>query len=60
MRLGSERLLDSPRLRGLRVGIVANPASIDRQFHHITERLGSSSDYRLTFASSDRGRAPSV
>jgi uncharacterized protein YbbC (DUF1343 family) len=48
MRLGSERLLDSPRLRGLRVGVVANPASIDRQFHHITERLSSSSDYRLT------------
>jgi uncharacterized protein YbbC (DUF1343 family) len=48
MRLGSERLLDSPRLRGLRVGVVANPASIDRQFHHVTERLGSSTEFTLT------------
>ena len=48
MRLGSERLLDSPRLRGLRVGVVANPASIDRQFHHITERLSSSNEFTLT------------
>ena len=48
MRLGSERLLDSPRLRGLRVGVVANPASVDRQFHHITERLSSSNEFTLT------------
>jgi uncharacterized protein YbbC (DUF1343 family) len=48
MRLGSERLLESPRLRGLRVGVVANPASIDRQFHHITERLSSSNEFTLT------------
>jgi len=48
MRLGSERLLDSPRLRGLRVGVVANPASIDRHFHHVTERLGSSNEFTLT------------
>jgi uncharacterized protein YbbC (DUF1343 family) len=48
MRLGSERLLDTPRLRGLRVGVVANPASIDRQFHHVTERLSGSNSFRLT------------
>ena len=48
MRLGSDCLLDSPRLRGLRVGVVANPASIDRQFRHITERLASTGDCRLT------------
>lgn len=48
MRLGSERLLDSPRLRGLRVGVVANPASIDRHFHHVAERLGSSNEFTLT------------
>jgi uncharacterized protein YbbC (DUF1343 family) len=48
MRLGSERLLDSPRLRGLRVGVVANPASLDRHFHHVTERLGSSNEFTLT------------
>jgi uncharacterized protein YbbC (DUF1343 family) len=48
MRLGSECLLDTPRLRGLRVGVVANPASVDRQFRHITERLSGTTDYRLT------------
>jgi uncharacterized protein YbbC (DUF1343 family) len=48
MRLGSERLLDSPRLRGLRVGVVANPASVDRHFHHVTERLSSSNEFTLT------------
>ncbi len=37
--LGSERLLDSGRLRGKRVGIVANPASIDHTFTHIVDRL---------------------
>jgi uncharacterized protein YbbC (DUF1343 family) len=48
MRLGSDCLLDSPRLRGLRVGVVCNPASIDRQFRHITERLAGAGDCRLT------------
>jgi uncharacterized protein YbbC (DUF1343 family) len=48
MRLGSDCLLDSPRLRGLRVGVVCNPASVDRQFHHVTERLGGADDVRLT------------
>jgi uncharacterized protein YbbC (DUF1343 family) len=37
--LGSERLLDSGRLRGKRIGIVANPASIDRDFTHIVDRV---------------------
>jgi uncharacterized protein YbbC (DUF1343 family) len=37
--LGSERLLTSGRLRGKRIGVVANPASIDRDFMHIVDRV---------------------
>jgi len=37
--LGSDRLLASGRLRGMRVGVVANPASIDRGFTHIVDRV---------------------
>ncbi len=48
MLLGSERLLQSPRLKGLRVGVVANPASVDHHFRHVTERLSVSTDYTLT------------
>jgi uncharacterized protein YbbC (DUF1343 family) len=47
MQLGSERLMASPRLHGLRVGVLANPASIDRDFVHIVDRLASSPDCRL-------------
>jgi uncharacterized protein YbbC (DUF1343 family) len=36
---GSTRLLASGRLRGQRVGIVANPASIDHAFVHVVDRL---------------------
>jgi uncharacterized protein YbbC (DUF1343 family) len=37
--LGSSRLLESGRLRGKRVGVVANPASIDQQFVHVVDAL---------------------
>lgn len=37
--LGSTRLLDSGRLRGLRVGVVANPASVDHAFVHVVDRV---------------------
>ena len=37
--LGSSRLLASGRLRGKRVGIVANPASIDQDFVHVVDRI---------------------
>ena len=47
MRLGSERLIASPRLNGLRVGVLANPASIDRDFRHMVDRLAASRDCRL-------------
>jgi uncharacterized protein YbbC (DUF1343 family) len=48
MLLGSERLLSSPRLNGLRVGVLANPASIDRTFRHIVDGLASARDFKLT------------
>jgi uncharacterized protein YbbC (DUF1343 family) len=48
MMLGSERLLASSRLDGLKVGVLANPASIDHNFIHIVDRLGASSRFKLT------------
>jgi len=47
MLLGSERLIASPRLNGLRVGVLANPASIDRDFRHVVDRLAASPDFKL-------------
>ena len=41
MRLGSEVLLASRRLRGRRVGVVGNPASVDHGFAHIVDRLAA-------------------
>jgi uncharacterized protein YbbC (DUF1343 family) len=37
--LGSTRLLASGRLRGQRVGVVANPASVDGDFTHIVDAM---------------------
>lgn len=48
MLLGSERLLASSRLNGLRIGVVANPASIDRSFRHVVDGLASARDFKLT------------
>ncbi len=42
--LGSDRLLGSSLLRGHRVGLVSNPASIDRRFQHTADRLLSAPD----------------
>jgi uncharacterized protein YbbC (DUF1343 family) len=41
VRLGSDLLLASGRLRGARVGIVCNHASIDHGFAHIVDRLAT-------------------
>jgi uncharacterized protein YbbC (DUF1343 family) len=46
-RLGSTRLIDSGRLRGQRVGIVANPASIDDAFVHVVDRLAAAEGVTL-------------
>ena len=48
MKLGSEILLASSRLNGLRVGVLANPASVDHEFRHITDLLAASPDFKLT------------
>jgi uncharacterized protein YbbC (DUF1343 family) len=47
VRLGSDLLLGSGRLRGARVGIVCNHASVDHGFAHILDRLAADDDVRL-------------
>ena len=47
VRLGSDVLLASSRLRGARVGVVCNHASLDRGFLHIIDRLAAANDIRL-------------
>ncbi len=47
MRLGSDVLLASTRLRGLRVGVVGNPASIDQDFTHIVDRVAKTEGVTL-------------
>src|SRR5260370_39035790 len=46
--MGLERLLDSGRLDGRRVGIVCNPSSIDRHLRHAADRLAAHPKARLT------------
>ncbi len=48
VRLGSDVLLASRRLEGLRVGVVCNHASLDRGFRHVVDRLAE--DGRCTLA----------
>ncbi|MBI4265124.1 MAG: DUF1343 domain-containing protein [Acidobacteria bacterium] len=47
VRLGSDVLVASGRLRGARAGVVCNPASVDRSFVHIMDRLGQADGVRL-------------
>ena len=47
VRLGSDLLLASSRLKGARVGIVCNHASLDRGFLHIVDRLAAAPDVTL-------------
>ena len=47
VRLGSDVLLGSSRLRGARVGVVCNHASVDRGFVHIVDRLARADGVRL-------------
>lgn len=46
--IGLERLLAAGRLRGRRVGLVANPASIDRQFTHAADLLWAADGVTLS------------
>ncbi len=47
MFLGSDHLLESTRLKGLRVGVVANPASLDGSFRHVIDRVAAADDVAL-------------
>jgi uncharacterized protein YbbC (DUF1343 family) len=47
IQLGSERLLDSPALDGLRVGVVCNPSSVDHGLVNIVDRLAAHPRARL-------------
>ncbi|HXR43308.1 MAG TPA: exo-beta-N-acetylmuramidase NamZ domain-containing protein, partial [Pseudolysinimonas sp.] len=47
VRLGTDRLLESRRLVGARVGIVCNHASVDRGFAHIVDRLAAADGVTL-------------
>ncbi len=51
VRLGLERLLDAShsasRLRGRRVGVVSNPASVDGSLRHAVDRLAAHPDAHL-------------
>ena len=47
VRLGSDLLLASSRLKGARVGVVCNHASLDRGFLHIVDRLATAPDVTL-------------
>jgi uncharacterized protein YbbC (DUF1343 family) len=46
--VGSERLFDSDVIKGRRIGLVSNPASIDANLQHIGDRLAR--DSRFTIA----------
>src|SRR5688572_20686779 len=48
VRLGTDVLLSSPRLRGKRVGIVCNHASVDRGFQHVVDRLAAADGVTLS------------
>jgi uncharacterized protein YbbC (DUF1343 family) len=41
VRLGSERLLAAGTLKGKRIGVVSNPASIDAEFQHIVRSVAT-------------------
>jgi uncharacterized protein YbbC (DUF1343 family) len=50
MRLGIDRLLDGPDedlIKGQRIGLVCNPASIDARLQHAVDRFAAASDRRL-------------
>src|SRR4029450_7939819 len=47
IRLGSDLLLSSTRLKSARVGVVCNHASIDRGFRHVIDRVASAQGVEL-------------
>src|SRR4029079_721176 len=47
IRLGSDLLLSTTRLKGARVGVVCNHASVDRGFRHVIDRVASAQGVEL-------------
>jgi uncharacterized protein YbbC (DUF1343 family) len=47
VRLGTDVLIASARLRGKRVGVVCNHASVDRGFEHVVDRLAAADGVTL-------------
>ena len=47
VRLGSDLLLSSTKLRKANIGVVCNHASVDREFVHVLDRVGSTPGVRL-------------
>ena len=47
VRLGSDLLFSSSRLKGARIGVVCNHASVDRGFVHVLDRIGSTPGVKL-------------
>jgi len=47
VRLGSDLLLTSSRLKGATIGVVCNHASVDRGFAHVLDRVGATPGVRL-------------
>jgi uncharacterized protein YbbC (DUF1343 family) len=45
--LGSDRLLESGLVAGQRVGVVSNPASVDRHLRHTADRIAGCTDVVL-------------
>jgi uncharacterized protein YbbC (DUF1343 family) len=45
--LGSDRLFGSGALKGRRIGVVANPASVDGAFRHVIDRAAAAVDATL-------------
>src|SRR5512142_1278865 len=45
--LGSDRLFESGLLRGRRIGVVSNPASIDRDLQHTADRVAALDEVTL-------------
>ncbi|MFL5395279.1 MAG: exo-beta-N-acetylmuramidase NamZ domain-containing protein, partial [Myxococcales bacterium] len=47
VKLGVTRLLDSPLLRGLRVGAILNPTSVDAELRHLADLLHQAKGVKL-------------
>src|SRR4030095_11913753 len=47
IRLGSDLLLSSTALKGARVGVVCNHASVDRGFRHVIDRIAAAEGVTL-------------